>query len=173
MDAFAKQVQARLDQNPRMWVFQGSSAADQACDDCANQKWASALKHFNTALAYGDRAEWLSGAGKAAMHLRHYALAYRYFERSNAYITSDTLGTLMLLMRGLCDPKWELSKVELLKQDMVKYGVIPQMTVVRDPKNCIYNQAELPWGDEPLPDAGDVKSFTLLIPTPAQSPSTH
>lgn len=173
MDAFAKKVLTRLDKNPRMWSFQGFSAADQACDDCESEEWTSALTHYNDALAYGDRVGWLTGAGKAAMHLRHYALAYRYFERSNAYIKSDTLGTLMLLMRGLCDPTWDLSKVELLKQEMVKYGDMPQMAIVRDPKNCVYYQAELPWSDEPIPDSENVKSFTLLMPKPTQSLSGH
>jgi len=169
MQAAAHSLLSRLKMNPRFWSVGGFADADQgygnmddSCDRCTPHDWTVMLKNYNTALAYGDHTEWLADAGLAAMHLHHYALAYRYYERANAYMPEER-GWFeeMRVIRMLCDPHFPRQELEAYEQDAITYGFISNIDHPRSAGDCTYHLAELPWGDEPIPVAASVEPYIL------------
>lgn len=164
MDAFAQKAAPHSDQNPFLWSLQGNVAAAKACAYCNHYDWLTGLKQYNRALAFEDEPDWLTGAGDAAVHLHRYGLAYKYYERASQYkpgVFSDVAH--MQLLQALCDPKEsELKFKALLDETQGIAGA--DVTVTAYPRkkgDCDYYTAELPWGDEPAPDPGDLQGYDI------------
>jgi hypothetical protein len=169
MDGVARAKLADLKKNPRFWDLQGDASADMGygdvdehCTPCDTQQWESSLKDYNDALAYEDDANWLSRAGDAAVHLHRYGLAYAYYQRAITYMPRVfEWNAESQLMRALCDPNFEADKFEALKQDATLYAGVEVMEYPRTEGDCTYYQAELPWGDQPVANAGSVKPYVI------------
>lgn len=125
MEYFAAAMQKQIARNPRFWTLQGMPQADQGCASCNDYKWELSLKHYNAALAYGDRPVWLDHAAQAAVQLHHYGLAYRYYERESHYKPGvfDIVAE-MKLMLALCDPKVSKASFRGMVEDVAKYSDI-------------------------------------------------
>jgi tetratricopeptide (TPR) repeat protein len=162
METFASAMQKHISKNPRFWTLQGAAQADQGCAACNGYKWELSLRHYNAALAYGDRPEWLNRAAQAAVQLHHYALAYRYYERESHYKPGMfDLAAEMKIMRALCDPKVSKAAFGALMEDVVRYSDIRPAVYPREAGDCVYYKNELPWGDEPVPNAGNVMPYMI------------
>ncbi|HEY1773517.1 MAG TPA: hypothetical protein VGH91_10030 [Gammaproteobacteria bacterium] len=159
MEEFARQVANDSDLNPRLWALQGEPYGERGCIHCNHLDWQTGLKLLNQSLAYGDNLTFLDYAGESAMHLHRYALAYQYYQRASFYGGDEKVKYLMAmgLMQSRCDPK--VSELRFMddRNQVDTYGGFQQMDYPRVPGDCTYYQAELPWGDEPPPDAGDIK----------------
>lgn len=180
MDELAAELASKTDLNPRFWALQGASYESKACARCNGYDWVTGLTQYNRALRYGDSAELLSDAGEAAVRLGHYGLAAKYFERAAAYygqgIEDLRNSTELQLMQALCDPKETTLAFRALRNDAQSFGGITVMDYPRRTGDCNYHEAELPWGDEPIPstnaisgyfiDMGDVQQ--LRVPQPVK-----
>jgi hypothetical protein len=134
----------------------------RGCISCNHYDWATALKHYDAALHYADDMYWLDQAGEAAVHLHRYALAYRYYERAHAYehgVFKDEAE--MGLLEARCDPKEDPEKFKVLKSETYRYSGIAVIDYPDAPDACRYYQAELPWGDEPLPDDHGILEYSI------------
>jgi hypothetical protein len=169
MDAAAQKIVAKIDHNPRFWELLGFAASDRGygavdehCTPCSLEDWVTSLREYNAALAYADRPTWLEGAARAALHLKRYAVAYRYFERADAYEPGnmETKGEMSVL-QALCDPNWSREKFESLRQESVEYGLVYDRDYPRAPGDCQYRQAELPWGNEALPSSTGTLAYNV------------
>lgn len=178
MDAVARKTITKIDHNPRFWELLGYAASDRGygavdehCTPCTLEDWTTSLREYNAALAYSDRPTWLAGAGYAALHLKRYAVAYRYFERAVAYEPQhlDWKGEMSVL-QALCDPNWSREKFESLRQESVEYGFIEDQDYPRAPGDCQYHQAELPWGSEALPEKTDTVPYNVAPENPVFQP---
>jgi hypothetical protein len=165
MDGFAHVQAAKTGLNQRFWMLQGDSAAAKACARCNDYDWVTGLKQYNLALAYGDSDSALRGAGEAAIGLHRYALAGKYFERAARYHSYEFLktSTELQLMQALCDPKETALKFRALRNDAQSYAGVQVIDYPRSPGDCSYHQAELPWGDEPVPNGGTPMSYDLQM----------
>lgn len=159
MDAVARKTVIKLDHNPRFWELLGFAASDRGygavdehCTPCTLTDWTTSLREYNAALAYADRPTWLAGAADAAIHLKRYAVAYRYFERAYAYEPENVnWKSEMFVLQALCDPNWSREKFENIRQDSVEYGLVEDRDYPRVPGDCQYHEEELPWGNEAIP----------------------
>jgi tetratricopeptide (TPR) repeat protein len=158
MEDFAREQSQRTDANPRIWMLQGILFGDRGCIHCSHEDWQTGLKLLNQALAYSDYLDWLDQAGEAAMHLHRYALAYQYYQRASFYGGDEKIKYLMAmgLMQERCDPS--VTELHFLAERSQVDSItgLPPMDYPRVPGDCSYYQAELPWGDEPVPSAGDI-----------------
>lgn len=169
MQAAARSLLKGPNMNPRFWSIGGFAAADEAyghmddsCDECTPIDWTSKLKNYNAALVYGDHTDWLADAAQAALHLHRYALAYRYYERANAYVPEERgWPEEMRVLRMLCDSNFPRQEFEAYEQDAITYGFISAIEHPRVVGDCNYRQGELPWGDEPIPTAASVETYYL------------
>jgi hypothetical protein len=168
MDGVAQKTVVKLDHNPRFWELKGFAASDRGYTlveehcTCTLTDWANSLREYNAAVAYADRPTWLAKAGDAAIHLKRYAVAYRYYERAVAYEPGRMQWkSEMAVLQALCDPNWSHEKFEDLRQESVQYGFIEERDYPRVPGDCQYSQAELAWGSEPLPDAAAVVAYNV------------
>lgn len=162
VDDFAAVMQKQISRNPRFWTLLGASEADQGCASCSGYKWELSLKHYNAALAYGDCPDWLDRAAEAAVGLRRYALAYRYYERESHYKPGVfDLVAEMKIMRALCDPKVSNASFEYLLKDVAKYSDIGVRSYPREKGDCNYYKSELPWGNEPVPSTSHTAPYMI------------
>jgi hypothetical protein len=177
MDAVARSRSTSLDSNPRLWALmgfasadKGYSAVDEHCDPCTSHQWELSLKYYNAALRYEDYTSWLGRAGDAAAHVHRYALAYKYFERAIKYRPGKFDWTVQMeLMQALCDPSYDQSKLEELRQGAANYAGIQAMEYPRSQGDCTYYQAELPWDDEPIPNPGTAPAYVIE----SEAPTSH
>lgn len=159
---FAARQQDKATANPRFRIMLGVEQSMRGCISCNHYDWATALKHYNAALHYVDDVYWLDQAGEAAVHLHRYALAYRYYERAAAYehgvfkyVAEEGL------LQARCDPKEDPEKFKVLKSETYRYSGIEVIDYPDAPDACKYYQAELPWGDEPLPDDHGILEYSI------------
>lgn len=159
---FASKQQINATANPRFRILLGLEQGMRGCISCNHYDWATALKHYNAALHYADDMYWLDQAGEAAVHLHRYALAYRYYERAHAYgqgvfkyVAEEGL------LQARCDPKEDTEKFKVLKSETNRYSGIEVIDYPDAPDDCSYYQAELPWGDEPLPDDHGILEYSI------------
>lgn len=165
MNDFAAAQLKRLSKNPRLWALQGTAAGDQGCVFCNHGDWETSLQEYNVALAYEDRPSWLEGAGDAAVGLHRYGLAYAFYQRAHHYkpgnfnyvIKSD-------IMDALCNPDTPPGKLEMLEREAPSYSDVHITEYPRVSGDCTYYRAELPWGDEPEAERGNVQPYALLMP---------
>lgn len=154
MDKFAQLEVHGVERNPRLWTLQGSAAAIRGGTALNNSQWDVALREYNIALSYGDNVDWLDWAAEAAEYLHRYALAYRYYERSQYYDPNDVYTfDQMDIMDALCNPTKNQAVLLIMKTKIEKYE--------REKGDCDYYLGELPWGDEPLLVPLYVKQFSL------------
>lgn len=176
MDVLAHEEASKLEANPRFWSLLGNSYADkgytaveESCSPCSREHWAASLKYYNAALMYEDKPDWLDRAGQAAIRLHHYGLAYRYYERVHAYVPAMfSWYAQMRLLQALCAPDYDADKFEVMKQTTANYTQLPVMDYPRVAGDCKYYQVELAWGDEPIPDVGNVLPYQINMPMPVQ-----
>jgi hypothetical protein len=163
MDEFTQAQAAKASLNPLFWSLQGESARGKACARCNNYDWETGLKEYNLDLAYGESPSLLEDAGEAAVRLHRYALAARYFERAALYHGYEFVTNLsqLQLMQALCDPNETPLKFRALRNDAEAYGSVTIMDYPRSAGDCTYYQAELPWGDEPIPKRDLYASYSV------------
>lgn len=162
MADFARSKLADLDKNPRFWGLQGLAYSDEGCTDCDAGRWDDVLRRYQAALAFEDRSTWLAAAGLAAVHLHRYGLAHEYYARANIYKPGDiTLAAYTKFLGELCDHKLSAARLSSDMKEAVARRGVAAMDYLGKEGDCTFSPAELPWGDEPIPDVGGLHPYGI------------
>jgi tetratricopeptide (TPR) repeat protein len=92
MQIYTDDLDKKAVANPRIWSLKGEAFADRGVNAWNASDYEAAVRHYTTALSYGDRMEFLKDRGYVYMGLGQNDLAladlvrYRQYDRNNAEV---------------------------------------------------------------------------------------